>query len=366
MSQVPAVGPNGTGSAQAVGGGAGAPLGRGHLARLFRLVLILQAEKSPNARVLAERCEVSTRTIYRDIELLEQAGVPVRFRTDRQGYQLARGFFLPPTNLDELEALALLVMSRQWKGGDGLGLLRHAWSGAVKLAEGLSPDIRARVLSYAEPFQIERSHKLRPADSRDEMHDLILEALTRQRQLRLWYHTADHPDELCTKFGIYRLLLHDRHWFMVGRSTLHRRIEVIGVPWVHKAVLTDDPYGIPPRFSLDRFLANAWGVERAPVRSKIWLRFSPRVAAEVGDTVWHRSQRRALLADGSVELHFQVDGLEEILRWILGFGDLVEVIAPDELRRRVHDVATAVARRHEAHPRNRLEPSTSPSEPVGS
>src|SRR4051794_35530628 len=113
----------------------GAATGRAHLSRLFQIVLFLQTERFPNARELAERCEVSRRTVYRDIELLEAAGIPVRYRQDREGYHLARGFFMPPTGVDETEALALLVLARQWNVGDGLGLLRHAWGAAVKVAQ---------------------------------------------------------------------------------------------------------------------------------------------------------------------------------------------------------------------------------------
>src|SRR5262245_29639521 len=117
------------GEARPAAAGPGGAGGRDQLARLFRLVMLLQTERFPNARELAERCEVSRRTVYRDLELLERAGLPVRYRQEREGYQLARGAFLPPSGVGEAEALALLVLARQWKGGDGLGLLRHAWEG---------------------------------------------------------------------------------------------------------------------------------------------------------------------------------------------------------------------------------------------
>src|SRR6266481_1883992 len=96
------------------GGQTGNACGRAQLARLFRLILMLQSERHPNARELAEWCEVSRRTVYRDLEMLAAAGIPIRFRRERQGYQLAKGFFLPPTFVEETEALALLALSRQW------------------------------------------------------------------------------------------------------------------------------------------------------------------------------------------------------------------------------------------------------------
>jgi predicted DNA-binding transcriptional regulator YafY len=325
----------------------GTACGRAQLARLFRLVLMLQSERHPNARELAESCEVSRRTVYRDLEILAEAGIPVRFRRDRQGYQLAKGFFLPPTFVQETEALALLALSRQWMGGEGLGLVRHASSGALKVVQALAPEVRERVLAAAELFP-EDSRSLGLSPDRDAIHATLLSALTQRRQLRVWYRATESARDECTKFGLYRLLLQQRHWFLVGRSSHHRRVEVIGLPWVQKVVLTDDPYTIPPRFHLERFLAQSWGVERDPLRYRVWLRISPRFAPEVIDSTWHRSQRSEVLADGAVELHFVVDGIEEILRWVLGFGDQIEVLAPPELRKRVHEVAVNLAGAHAA------------------
>src|SRR4051812_37356779 len=126
--------------------------GRAQLPRLLELIMAIQSDRFPNARTLAERCEVSRRTIYRDLDALAAAGIPVHYRPDRQGYQLARTCALPLPSLDENEVLALLVLTRQWKGGAGFDLLRHARGGAVKLVQALPPEIRNRVLTHVEPI----------------------------------------------------------------------------------------------------------------------------------------------------------------------------------------------------------------------
>ena len=74
------------------------------LARLLQLLMILQSERFPNARRLAEACAVSRRTIYRDLAILEAAGISVLYQPERQGYQLARDCLLQPTQLDDKEA----------------------------------------------------------------------------------------------------------------------------------------------------------------------------------------------------------------------------------------------------------------------
>ncbi len=71
------------------------------LARLIQLIVLLQTERYPNARRLAEICEVSRRTIYRDLAALAGAGITVLYRSDRQGYQLAQNVFLQPPKMEE-------------------------------------------------------------------------------------------------------------------------------------------------------------------------------------------------------------------------------------------------------------------------
>jgi predicted DNA-binding transcriptional regulator YafY len=317
------------------------------LPRLLELIVAIQSGRFPNARDLAERCEVSRRTIYRDLETMAAAGIPVHYRPDRQGYQLARGYSFPLPCLDEKEALALLTMARQWKGGAGFDLLRHARDGAVKLIQALPADVRNRVLTQAEPIPDESSRAALPRD-RALVYDAILDALAQRLQLRIWYRddtTASlAPDT--TKLSLYRLVLARGIWFVVGRSTFHRQVCAFRIPWIERVKPTSDPYTIPPRFNLDRFLGMAWGMERGKDRHEVWLRFSSRVAPEIRESAWHRSQQITELPDRGADLHLVIDGLDEILGWVLGYGDQVEVLAPPELRQRVEAVAVRVARIH--------------------
>lgn len=319
--------------------------GRTQLARLFQLIVAIQSDRFYNARQLAELCEVSRRTIFRDLDTLEAAGIPIQYRPERQGYQLAKGFFLAPLHLEEKEALALSVLARQWKGGDGLGLLRDARAGVVKLVQALPADIRSRVQSGSEPFDIDANPPDPPGD-RQLLYDAVLEALTRRLQLRIWFQDATHQAPELTVVSPYRILQARGVWYLVGRSTLHREVRAFRIPRILQAQVTERPYTIPPRFSLERVVRQAWAAEPGPVRYEIGLRFSPEAAPEIRATVWHPGQRLVPHADGHIDLHLVIDGLDEILGWILSYGDQVEVIGPEALRERVGAVAHRVAQRY--------------------
>jgi predicted DNA-binding transcriptional regulator YafY len=103
------------------------------ISRLLQLIVHLQTGRCPNARRLGELCEVSTRTIYRDLATLADAGFPVVYRPDRQGYRIDRGLFLQSPRLEERELLALLLLTRCASQDDDLGLRCDAMLGVDKL-----------------------------------------------------------------------------------------------------------------------------------------------------------------------------------------------------------------------------------------
>lgn len=77
--------------------------------RLFSIITMLQSRKYVPAEKLADKFNISTRTVYRDIKAIGEAGIPVSFEPAR-GYFIVQGYFLPPVSFTEEEAAALLLM----------------------------------------------------------------------------------------------------------------------------------------------------------------------------------------------------------------------------------------------------------------
>lgn len=322
--------------------------------------MALQGRRYPSARDLAETLEVSRRTIYRDFTALEAAGLPVLYDSVRQGYLLASSSAFHGLALDEMEATALLVLAENEGRAGSLGLSRPALSGARKVVASLPKSPRERVQALAE-LLVSRQPVLRPPPQSCGIYDLILESLRQRQQLRIWYHDPGGEQRICTKVNPYRLVIGLHHWTLIGRSSVHREVVPFRLARIERAELTGDPASVPPRFRLDRYLGQSWFIERGPERHQVHLRFSSLVGPEISEVNWHASQRTEHLPDGRLDLLLELDGLAEIVGWILGFGDDVEVIAPGKLRNLVHEQAQRVADRHaaaEAH--NSQEPASVP------
>lgn len=106
--------------------------------RLFALLDRLREASAPvSAEALADALEVSPRTIYRDMATLQAMGAPVRGEAGL-GYQMERGYFLPPLRFDaeELEAIALGMRLVAARGDDGLRAAAARVSGKIGAASG--------------------------------------------------------------------------------------------------------------------------------------------------------------------------------------------------------------------------------------
>ena len=82
---------------------------------------------------------------------------------------------------------------------------------------------------------------------------------------------------------------------------------------------------------------------RGVPRCEVVLEFDASFAETIADTAWHRTQRIEHLDDGGIVFRCTVDGLDEIVWWVLSMGSACRVIEPPELRERVREQASSVA-----------------------
>jgi proteasome accessory factor B len=99
--------------------------------------------------------------------------------------------------------------------------------------------------------------------------------------------------------------------------------------------LTEFRFERPADFNLQEHFAGSFGVYQGDGDVQVKIRFSPTVARYVEEKTWHSTQRLARQSDGSLLASFRLDGVEEIKRWVLSFGQHAVVLEPEELRRAI-------------------------------
>ncbi|GGL29862.1 helix-turn-helix transcriptional regulator [Planomonospora parontospora] len=184
-------------------------------ARLLRLLSLLQTRREWSGAELAERLEVTVRTVRRDVERLRGLGYPVHATQGSAGYRLGAGGVLPPLLLDDDEAVAVAVGLRTAAGGSVAGIEETSLRALAKLEQVLPSRLRHRVdtLNAATVRVGGTGPEVSP-----EALMAIAEACRRRERLRFDY-TGPHGDETLRCVEPYRLVSFDRHWYLVAWDT---------------------------------------------------------------------------------------------------------------------------------------------------
>jgi predicted DNA-binding transcriptional regulator YafY len=107
--------------------------------------------------------------------------------------------------------------------------------------------------------------------------------------------------------------------------------------------LPEHSYEIPKDFSLKAHFGNAWRMIKGDKTYKVHLLFDAQFAEGIADTHWHDTQEIDERDDGSLDFRCKVDGLDEIVWWVLSMGPHCQVIEPKELAERVRKLAAETA-----------------------
>jgi predicted DNA-binding transcriptional regulator YafY len=316
-----------------------------HLDRLFGILLVLQRRRAVSATQLARQFEVSTRTIYRDLQTLSALGVPIyTIRGHGGGFRLREGYFLPPLTFSRGEGIVLLV---------GLTLLRslHTFpfpeeveTAVQKLLVAVPESLRT-ILVQAEKvigfehfpddiFHPEPTPTLQREGDAAESHIVttFLQAILDRSLVHLRYESPYHLPESQEMTVIPLGLFWDRtHWYLVGRRRdadaemrLWRTDRVVSLAQASEAV------GTPQAFDIQDLLGHTWlrpAVERWQRNAPVVLRLT-RSQAQRLQRDWYYQHARFEESTGNQVI--MTIGEEnqtivfELLRWLGPGAELVE------------------------------------------
>jgi predicted DNA-binding transcriptional regulator YafY len=316
-------------------------------ARLLSLLLLLQTRGRMTAGEIAGELGVSVRTVYRDVESLSSAGVPVYAdRGSTGGYQLVEGYRTRLTGLTEDEARSLLFAGMPAAATE-LGLGEVLAAAQLKLSAALPTELRSRAGRVRERFLLDPLAWFREADSVPWLAT-VARAVWDEHRIEVRYQRWDRSmvDRTLEPLG---LVLKSGVWYLIagaGQPRMYR------VSRIHACRVLKQPFHRPGDFVLAEF----WARREEALQARLFhgeaeVRLSPRarrllfllgpVVAEAGAR--HES---APDEDGWVRTTLPIESLEHATGELLRFGPDVEVLRPPELRERMRRAAEELLRRY--------------------
>lgn len=305
--------------------------------RLIAILMHLQSHGRTSGRVLAEKLEVSERTIHRDMEALSAAGVPVYAeRGSTGGWELSEGYRTNLTGMKQKEALSLLLSHSGFIARE-LGRQQDFDSAILKLLASMPVAVQDQVRSAHRKIHIDTAG-WGETTTRPEALQPVQEALVADKKLSFTYFAKERSRKRTVMpLG---LVLKGKTWYLVARYNRSNRIYRLS-RMTNTRILPETGQ-IPVEFDLERYWAESTrdlihGFPNFRARLKVrgdyldWLTSLPYVEiTELGrNKEWVQVDADLLEADRAVAI-------------LMPFGTAIEVIEPLNLRHRMHQAAERI------------------------
>lgn len=312
--------------------------------RLLSILTTLQAKGHVTAQALADECEVSIRTIYRDVDALSAAGIPVYSeRGTGGGYRLLDGYRTRLNGLSAAEAEALLLAGLTHQTAQ-LGLGPAAATARTKLIAAMPEPLRAGATRVQSRFHLDAPSWFGEGESLTHLPQ-VAEAVWSDRVIRIRYRSW--KGEKVRRVEPLGIVQKGGAWYLVGQ--IDGSVRTYRISRILDLAVLDETFVRPNAFDLAGFWARntrRFDAELHPVRAT--LRLSP-AGVEMMDTLLPAYSRSGVElgepdAAGWRLATVPVGGIGWAPHELMRFGPEVEVIGPPELRARMAEVVASVAR----------------------
>lgn len=298
--------------------------------RLLAIIILLLNRGRVSATELAERFEVSIRTIYRDLEAINQAGVPiVAFPGSGGGYAIMDSFKMDRQMLSPQEIHTMIAALH----GVNAAMDDRTIQNTIEKLKGI--EIPQRVTAFAEPLYLDFSPwGLRKSEKTSL--NLIRGAIATKQTIRFLYTNAggEHQERIVEPHMVH---FKDRAWYFLGFCRIREDFRIFKLSRMRQLSVEEELF--TPRTLPEGFFEELSRMD--PVKHlHIVLKFAPRVRVRVEDLF--DADLIKYEEDGSLRVSVDYPEDDWVYGLILSYGESVEVLEPPHLREVIQEKALKI------------------------
>lgn len=318
---------------------------------MLHILLLLQTRQHMTTTELAERLEVSRRTVLRDVEALSTAGVPIYAERGRSGGIV----LLPDTRLNashlepgELEALSVAGLDRAQLERLGLSAVRE--SAALKIAARQTAAHESPTLPRLADLVLVDSHAWL-ADSKAEV-DLadLASALRHRRRMRIQYRRSAEGQASTRVIDPYGIVAKSGRWYLIADDQATGRLFALERLSAYETL--DAPAVLRPGQTLRTMWTALKERTEKPGRVSVTVRLRENRLDLARRILGTRIHEVLDTETGWCTVVIRYPDIESV-RQLLQFGDHIEILAPDTARARILQLARDLTERHSPQPHGR-------------
>lgn len=304
--------------------------------RLSAILIQLQSRKVVRASEIADRFEISLRTVYRDIRALEEAGVPIGAEAGL-GYYLMEGYNLPPVKFSKDEAGAILMASKLAYEQTDSSVKKNLNDALYKIRAAL----RLEEKDYLE--SIEHSIEVLPSvinpNNESQFPDHFLtdlkSALAGKRVVQFEYYSNYNDSYSTREVEPLSLCYYARHWHLIAYCRSRKALRDFRSDRIIKLKITDSVFDKSRHKDYKGYLKS---VIQESQLTEVKVDFDKEAAKIVKEYRYLMGYVDSKVNNGLERMRFMTSDLDSFSRWIIQFSDSTKVISPSQLKDKVIDL----------------------------
>ncbi|WP_428230949.1 helix-turn-helix transcriptional regulator [Flavobacterium sp.] len=294
--------------------------------RIVAILIQLQSKKIVKAQELADRFEVSLRTIYRDIRTLEASGVPI-YSEAGVGYALMEGYRLPPVMFTREEVGSFIAAEKLMQKFTDPSLGSHYATAMYKLKSVLKSTDKDWLSNIESRVVMQTSGPLFHDKSPNTLA-LLFGSIAEKKQIVLCYKTLEAEEASYRNIEPVGVFHDNNNWYFLGYCHLRKDYRQFRTDRIHGIQKTECDFTIE-HDSLETYLNKTETIPTTKVRILVskkiinYLRYEQKYHGYV-------SEREV---EDQIEMTFMSRDIQEgFPRWFLMFGDYASILEPEKLK----------------------------------
>lgn len=304
--------------------------------RISAILIQLQSRRVVKAADIAERFNISLRTVYRDVKTLEEAGIPLIGEAG-VGYSIMDGYRLPPVMFTKEEATAFLTAEKFVENLTDASTMANYRSAMYKVRAILKNTEKELLEGMDNRIEVLKSISRQRVPSNDHIQT-ILHSISQKRLLAINYfaqHSQEHTKRFIEPVGIYYL---SNYWHLIGFCRLRDDYRDFRIDRIKSLSVTDDVFE-SEHPTLKEYIARTAQEKKLET---VVVSVQKGIYSHLEEQKYYSGFVSEIETDGYVEMTFLTTSLEGFARWFMMFGDQAEIIKPESLKDRVRIITEAI------------------------
>ncbi len=299
-----------------------------HIERLNAILIHLQSKRIVRASEIAERFEISLRTVYRDIRALEESGVPIGAEAG-VGYFLMENYKLPPVMFTKEEASALLFGEKLIEKMSDTIMKEQFCSALFKIKAILNPEEKDRLEKLHDRIAV-----LNFTSSYENFNRLYLseiqQALVTKQVLEIDYQAAYGAPATKRMVEPIGLCNYSTRWHLFAWCRLRGEYRDFRLDRIHELRISSENFKGKQHISMDEFIRKINVISDSANISLLVQ--TDRINRIAESKYWYGFTEEEKIDEQTSRLRFSNNELRGFATWIISSGSFAKVEAPEELK----------------------------------